>query len=59
MGGVDFSFLENKIYARVFFEALKALPILGWAGAVFHAGLEDNNARNEGSCFGKSYNQVK
>jgi hypothetical protein len=41
-----FFLLENKIYARVFFEDLKALPILGWAGAVFHAGLEDNNAGN-------------
>jgi len=30
-----FFLLENKIYARVFFEALKALPM--WAGAVFHA----------------------
>jgi hypothetical protein len=36
-----FFLLENKIYARVVFEALKALPIRGWAGAVFHAGLED------------------
>ena len=53
-----FFLLENKIYARVVFEALKACR--SWVGgAVFHAGLEDNNARNEGSCFGKSYNRLK
>jgi hypothetical protein len=54
-----FFLLDNKIYARMFFENLKALPILGWVARYSTLGWRTNNARNEGSCFIKSCYRLK
>ena len=57
-GRVDLSFWKTKSMLGCFLKLSR--PRRSWVGsAVFHAGLEDNNARNEGSCFGKSYNRLK
>jgi hypothetical protein len=57
-GGVNFSFWKTERMLGYFLNILR--PRLSWVGsAVFHSGLEDNNARNEGSYIGKSYNRLK
>jgi hypothetical protein len=54
-----FSFWKTKSMLGWFLKLSRRCRSWGGAGAVFYAGLEDNNARNEGSCFMQSCNRLK